>query len=163
MKIDYMVKEDWEAVRAIYEEGIATGDATFETDASDWEAWERSHFGICRLVVRDDKLVLGWAALSPVSQREAYGGVAEVSVYVASAARGKGFGKSLLEALVRESEKLGVWTLQASIFPENKVSIGLHKKFGFRIVGQREKIGRLHDVWRDVVLMERRSTCVGID
>ena len=162
MKIDYMKKEDWEAVRAIYEEGIATGDATFEIAVPDWDTWDHLHLAECRLVARDDERIFGWAALSPVSQREVYGGVAEVSVYVASAERGRGIGNFILEALVKDSEEKGIWTLQAGIFPENAASIDLHKKFGFREVGKRQKIGRLRGVWRDVILMERRSEFVGI-
>ena len=171
-----MLPDHWEAVRAIYAEGIATGNATFETELPDWEKWNSSHRNDCRLVAIDaldeeeaehliplGKLtVLGWAALSPVSPRRVYRGVAEVSVYVAAAARGRGIGKVLLEALVQESKENGVWTLQAGIFPENTASIKLHKSCGFREVGTRRRIGKLGDTWRDVVLLERRSTKVGI-
>ena len=168
-----MCLEDWPAVGQIYGEGIATGQATFETELPDWEKWDGGHRRDCRLVAREriasdqlipvDKLrVLGWAALSPVSGRRVYGGVAEVSVYVAQAARGRGVGKALLRALVEESEAHGIWTLQAGIFPENAASVALHKACGFREVGVRRRIGRLGDVWKDVLLFERRSVCVGV-
>jgi phosphinothricin acetyltransferase len=154
--------EDWDAVWAIYEDGIDTGNATFETTAPDWEKWDAVHLPQPRLVARARDQVLGWAALSPVSSRSVYAGVAEVSVYVAEAARGSGVGKRLLLALIEASEQAGIWTLQAGIFPENQISIGLHGACGFRIVGRREKLGQLHGIWRDVILMERRSKVVGI-
>jgi L-amino acid N-acyltransferase YncA len=157
-----MQDEDWEAVRRIYREGIVTGDATFETDVPEWEVWDRNHARDCRLVARREGQVVGWAALSPVSDRRAYAGVAEVSVYVATEARGQGVGKALLHALVEESERRGLWTLQAGILPENKASIALHKTCGFRIVGHRERLGQMRGVWRDVVVMERRSKVVGV-
>lgn len=157
-----MQPSDWQAVRAIYLQGIATGHATFQTDAPEWEQWDKGHHQACRLVARTDEKMLGWAALSPVSSRYVYRGVAEVSVYVAEAARGQGVGKALLQTLVNESEQADFWTLQASIFPENKASIQLHEKCGFRVLGYREKIAQLHGVWRDTVLMERRSQVVGI-
>ncbi|HIQ05475.1 MAG TPA: N-acetyltransferase family protein [Anaerolineae bacterium] len=160
--IEKMKIEDWDAVQAIYREGITTGHATFETEAPEWEAWDRSHLHGCRLVARAGDQVIGWAALSPVSSRCVYTGVAEVSVYVVAAARGQGVGKALLQALIEESERVGIWTLQASIFPENVVSIALHKACGFREVGYRERIGQMNGVWRDTVLMERRSKTVGI-
>ena len=160
-RIDMMQAADWDAIRAIYVDGIATGNATFETDAPDWDAWDGAHLPVCRLVARDGDRIVGWAALSPVSRRAVYAGVAEVSVYVASADHGKGIGYALLDRLVEESEREGIWTLQAGIFPENIASIELHKRCGFREVGRREKIGRIGDVWRDVVLMERRSEVVG--
>jgi L-amino acid N-acyltransferase YncA len=150
-----MLPEHWTSVREIYAEGIASGNATFETEVPDWEKWDEGHRKDCRLVAVDDK-VLGWAALSPVSARHVYRGVAEVSVYVAASARGRGVGKALLEALVEQSESHGIWTLQAGIFPENSASITLHKSCGFREVGTRRKIGALHGVWRDVQLLERR-------
>jgi len=156
-----MRDSDWAAVRSIYLEGIATGDATFETEAPDWTAWDNNHLRQCRLVASVENRVIGWAALSPVSRRRAYSGVAEVSIYVAADTRHKGVGKALLDALVAESEQAGIWTLQASIFPENMGSIALHKAWGFRQVGYREHIGSLHGVWRDIVLMERRSMVVG--
>jgi L-amino acid N-acyltransferase YncA len=155
--IEAMRAEDWPSVRTIYLQGIATGNATFETDAPDWETWNTAHLPYCRLVVRDVDAVLGWAALSPYSRRQVYAGVAEVSVYVMEAARGRGIGAALLSALITESAAHGIWTLQAGVFPENLASIALHKRFGFRIVGTRERIGCLDGRWRDVVLMERRG------
>jgi phosphinothricin acetyltransferase len=155
--IDQMRASDWEQVRSIYLEGIRSGNSTFETDAPPWEKWDEAHLPIPRLVMRDDEdVVLGWAALSPVSKREVYRGVAEVTVYVTETARGKGIGRSLLQALITESEKHGVWTLQASIFPENAASVELHLRCGFREVGRRERIAMLNGVWRDTVLFERR-------
>jgi phosphinothricin acetyltransferase len=148
---------DWECVRAIYIQGIATGNATFEQTAPGWEAWDAAHLPCCRLVARTDEGVLGWAALSPYSRRQVYAGVAEVSVYVAEAARGRGVGAALLAGLVAESAQNGLWTLQAGIFPENIASIRLHERCGFRVVGTRERIGCMDGRWRDVVLMERRG------
>ncbi|MEK6299713.1 MAG: N-acetyltransferase family protein [Acidobacteriota bacterium] len=155
--IDKLAADDWNQVRSIYLEGIATGDATFETDAPDWETWDRNHLSFGRLTARWGDSVVGWAALSPVSNRCVYGGVAEVSVYVAAAARGQGAGRSLLVSLTFEAERNGIWTLQAGVFPENVSSIALHKRCGFREVGRRERLGKLNGVWRDVVLLERRS------
>jgi len=154
--IDQMTPNDWEQVRSIYLEGIRTGNATFETDAPSWEKWDEGHLLFARLVMRDEEVVLGWAALSPVSKRVVYRGVVEVTVYVAESARGKGIGRALLEALIAESEKNGIWTLQASIFPENTASIELHLKCGFREVGRRDRIAMLNGVWRDTLLFERR-------
>ena len=154
--IDQMRNEDWEQVRAIYVEGIRTGDATFETEAPSWEGWDDAHLTFARLVLREDTAVLGWAALSPVSKREVYRGVAEVTVYVAETARGRGIGRALLLALIAESERNGIWTLQASIFPENTASVALHRRCDFREVGRRERIAQLHGVWRDTLLFERR-------
>lgn len=151
----------WTAVRAIYLEGIATGNATFEQSAPDWELWDRGHLSCCRFVALSHDEVVGWSALSPVSKRAAYAGVAEVSVYVAARSRGKGIGKSLLTALVAESERQNIWTLQAGIFPENIQSIELHKALGFHVVGTRERIGCMNGRWRDVTFMERRSTVAG--
>jgi phosphinothricin acetyltransferase len=162
MSIIPLTADHWAAVRAIYAEGIATGNATFTTEPPTWEAWDTSHLPTCRLVAADaDGRVLGWAALSPVSSRCVYAGVAEVSVYVAENARGQGVGRQLLGALVAESEQLGLWTLQAGIFPENAASVRLHEAAGFRPVGRRERISQLHGVWRDTLLLERRSTVVG--
>jgi phosphinothricin acetyltransferase len=149
--------EDWPAVKEIFEQGIAGGDATFETEAPSWEEWDRTHLEGHRLVALQDGEVAGWAALSPVSERCVYGGVAENSVYVADSARGRGVGRALLEELVARSERDGIWTIQAGIFPENEGSIELHKRCGFRVVGTRERLGQHHGRWRDVVLMERRS------
>jgi phosphinothricin acetyltransferase len=150
-----LVPEDWPAVRSIYEQGIATRDATFETAAPDWPTWDGSH--TLRLVAERDGEVLGWAALSPVSERCVYEGVAEDSVYVAASSTGRGVGRALLEELVRRAEAAGIWTVQAGIFPENEASLELHRRCGFRVVGVRERLGRRDGVWRDVVLMERRS------
>ena len=161
--IDELHASEWEQVRSIYLEGIATENATFETDAPDWETWNRNHLNFGRLVARDDISVVGWAALSPVSSRPVYAGVAEVSVYIATSARGKGIGRVLLIALIEEAERNGIWTLQAGILPENIASIELHQRCGFRRVGRREKIARSNGVWRDVVLFERRSRTVGIE
>jgi phosphinothricin acetyltransferase len=159
--IERLAPADWDDVRRIYEEGIATGNATFETAAPQWETWDRAHRPDSRLVARGNGRFLGWAALSRVSERCAYGGVAEVSVYVATQARGCGVGRRLLEELVRASEDAGIWTLQAGIFPENKASLAIHEVCGFRVVGVRQKLGKLGGVWRDVVLLERRSSRVG--
>ena len=159
-QITFMQPEDWIAVREIYREGITSGNATFETELPDWKNWDGNHRRDCRLLARKGKQILGWAALSPVSARLVYSGVAEVSVYVAAAARGNGVGKALLKALVEESERHGVWTLQAGIFPENVASVALHKSCGFRDVGVRRRIGKMGDTWRDVLLLERRSSRV---
>jgi phosphinothricin acetyltransferase len=161
--IDEMRADDWPQVRAIYLEGIATGHATFETEAPTRESWDASHLSAGRLVARAGGEVWGWAALSPVSGRCVYAGVAEVSVYVGRATRGRGCGRALLEALIRASEAAGVWTLQAGIFPENGASIRLHLSCGFREVGRRERIGRMDGRWRDTLLLERRSKIVGVD
>jgi L-amino acid N-acyltransferase YncA len=152
--------EDWPAAAAIYEEGIRSGDATFETEVPAWEAWEAAHFEDHRLVAYRDNRLVGWAALAPASARPVYAGVAEVSIYVAAAQRGQGIGRRLLEALIKSSERSGIWTLQAGVFPENEASIALHESCGFRVVGARERIGRRDGVWRDVVLLERRSSVV---
>ena len=162
VRIQPMDPQDWESVRAIYLEGIATGNATFETAAPEWAKWDAAHRSDCRLVAREGSAVLGWAVLSPVSSRKVYEGVAEVSVYVAASARGRGVGKLLLRSLIEESERRGVWTLQAGVFPENVPSIRLHEEFGFRRVGVRERVGKMGDRWRDVVLLERRSRTAGI-
>ena len=159
--IDVMNAGDWEQVRSVYLEGIATGHATFETDAPSWEKWDASHLQEPRLVARDGEKILGWAALSPVSNRRVYGGVAEVSVYVERRQGRRGIGRALLEALIDESEQNGIWTLQAGIFPENTASILLHLRCGFREVGRRERIGKLNGVWRDTLLLERRSKSIG--
>jgi len=156
-----MRAEDWPAVEKIYRQGIATENATFETESPEWKNWNANHHAHSRLVARHEQRVLGWAALSPVSARRVYAGVAEVSIYIAEAARGKGIGKGLLSALIEQSEQNGIWTLQAGIFPENTASITLHKSCGFREVGRREKIGQLKGVWRDVILLERRSHLCG--
>lgn len=161
--IDSMTRADWPQVEAIYREGIATGNATFETNVPAWDTWDAAHLDSCRLVAHEGDQILGWAALTPVSGRCVYAGVAEVSVYVAEAARGRGVGKALLSALVAASEAAGLWTLQAGILRENATSIALHERCGFRVVGVREKLGQLNGKWRDVVLMERRSAVVGTE
>jgi phosphinothricin acetyltransferase len=150
-------ESDWPAVLSIYRQGIATGRATFETDAPGWEKWNASHVEAPRLVAVEDTQVVGWAALSPVSARAVYAGVAEVSIYVADGCRGRGIGMCLLQALVEAAEAAGFWTLQGGIFPSNGPSIRLHLSCGFRIVGTRERIGSLAGTWHDVVLVERRS------
>lgn len=189
MKISALLPEHWDAVKAIYEAGLATGNASFQTSAPSWEEWDKAHLAHSRLVAleggvvaldgdavapdgdavapdgelsRDKAVIAGWAALTPVSGRCVYAGVAEVSVYIDARYRGQGVGKLLLQALIEESEASGIWTLQASIFPENTASIRLHEGNGFRQFGIREKIGLHYGVWRDTVLLERRSTTVGI-
>jgi phosphinothricin acetyltransferase len=162
ISIEPMVEKHWPDVAAIYREGIATGLATLETETPDHQEWNRAHLEVCRFVAIVNASVTGWAALSPISERCVYGGVAEVSVYVTESARGKGAGRALLDRLMEESEKEGIWTLQAGIFPENKISIDLHKSCGFREVGIRERLGQLRGRWRDVLLMERRSDVVGV-
>ncbi len=161
--IEKMQESDWDAVRTIYEEGIATGNATFETTVPSWDQWDSSHLKHPRLVFRGEGGVFGWAALTPVSGRCVYSGVAEVSVYVSANRRGKGIGLALLQSLITQSEQAGIWTLQAGILAENGASITVHEKAGFRIVGRRERLGKLNGVWRDVLLLERRSTVVGVD
>lgn len=153
-----MTAADWPQVKRIYEEGIATGNATFETKAPSYQDWDAAHLQFGRYVYVDDRdKILGWVALSPVSNRCVYGGVAEETVYIAKAAQGKGIATALFEKLIPETENQGYWTLQAGIFPENAGSLKLHEKHGFRIVGMREKLGQMNGVWRDVVLLERRS------
>jgi L-amino acid N-acyltransferase YncA len=154
--IDSMRPDDWPAVREIYAAGIATGNATFETESPDWERWDASHLVGHRFVARRGGRVVGWVALAPVSDRCAYAGVAEDSVYVSDDARGQGVGRQLLEAVIRSADAADIWTIQTGIFPENAVSIELHQRCGFRIVGVRERLGRLAGNWRDVVFMERR-------
>lgn len=161
--IELMRVTDWEGVRAVYMDGLATGNATFETEPPTWEHWDAGHLPFARLVARGSHQIRGWAALSPVSSRRAYAGVAEVSVYVGQKFRGAGLGRALLEALVTESERNGVWTLQASVFAENAASIALHAHCGFREVGRRERIARREGRWRDTMLLERRSRVVGVD
>jgi L-amino acid N-acyltransferase YncA len=160
MTITNLLAGHWPAVKAIYQEGIATGNATFQTAAPEWTAWDAAHLPHSRLVALCDpepSLVVGWAALSPVSARAVYAGVAEVSVYIASGQRGRRIGEALLGTLITESERNGIWTLQAGIFPENIASLRIHARCGFRQVGYRERIGQMHGVWRDTVLVERRS------
>lgn len=154
--------DDWEDIKSIYEEGIATGNATFETSSGTWKQWDKNHLKELRFVAEIDKEVAGWVALSPVSGRCVYGGVAETSIYVKASFSGRGIGSLLLNHIIEQSEKSGIWTLQAGIFTENKRSIKLHEKHGFRVVGVREKLGKLYNSWKDVVLMERRSRVTGV-
>ena len=160
--IDDMKPNDWEEVRAIFLEGIATRNATFETEPPTWEKWDASHLSFARLVARTDAGVLGWGALSPVSSRCCYAGVAEASVYVAQNRRRQGIGEALLLAIIDLSEKNAIWTLQAGIFPENVGSLALVRKCGFREVGRSERLGQLGGIWRDVLLLERRSNVTGL-
>lgn len=167
--LNFLIKSleaaDWVRVRNIYLDGLATGDATFETAAPSQADWDSGHLPCCRIGVMQmpAELLVGWAALSRVSVRQAYKGVAEVSVYVAASARGKGLGRVLLQRLIEESNKHEIWTLQASIFPENIASLRLHQSLGFRTVGYRERIAKLKGVWRNTVILERRSDEVGLD
>ena len=164
--MDFVIKPfnaaDWDQIRSIYLDGIATGHATFETEAPAWDQWDAAHRPDGRLAARGGNGILGWAALSPVSRRRVYAGVAEVSLYVGASHRGHGVGTALLQALIAESERLGIWTLQGGTFPENSASLRLQMACGFRIIGRRERVGRLHGVWRDTVLTERRSSIVGV-
>jgi L-amino acid N-acyltransferase YncA len=160
VEIEQMQPNNWSAVKAIYEAGIATGNATFQTEAPSWDEWNSAHLQHSRIVAMLYNEVVGWAALSPVSGRCVYGGVAEVSVYISTEVRGKGVGKTLLNELIQSSEANGIWTLQAGIFPENVASMHLHESAGFRVVGYREKIGKHFGVWRDTVLLERRSNAI---
>ncbi len=155
-------RSHWDAVREIYLDGLATGQASFETRAPEWEEWNRSHLDRPRLVAVRDGAVSGWIALCPVSRRQCYAGVAEVSIYIASAARGRGIGRLLLERAIQESEAAGIWMLQAVIYPENVASVRLHEGCGFRLVGRRERIAQRDGVWRDTVLLERRSRLAGL-
>ncbi|WP_167608636.1 GNAT family N-acetyltransferase [Maribellus sediminis] len=163
IRIAPMSDGNWPEVAGIYEAGIATKNATFQTEVPEWETWGSSHRKDCRLVAKHGEQVVGWAALSNVSSRCVYAGVAEVSIYVYPDYSEKGVGSKLMAALIEASEANGIWTLQAGIFPENTGSIRLHQKFGFRILGVKERIGKMDGVWRDVVSLERRSKLVGID
>lgn len=153
---------DWQQVKKIYEEGISTGNATFQTSAPEWDEWNESHLTHSRITAAMNGKIAGWAALTPVSGRCVYAGVAEVSVYISAEARGKGLGKQLLQRLIEESEANNIWTLQAGIFPENTASLKIHEACGFRIIGTRERIGQMNGVWRDTILLERRSTKTGL-
>ena len=161
-RIEPTTVDDWPAARAIYEEGLATGLASFETAAPSWEQWDAARLPHSRLVARE-QAVLGWAALSPVSKRACYAGVAEVSVYVAATARGRGAGRALLDALIESAEAHGIWTLQGATFPENAASLALQARCGFRVIGRRERIAQRGGVWRDTILTERRSRKIGAD
>jgi phosphinothricin acetyltransferase len=163
MQIISMSAGHWPAVKAIYEEGIATGHATFQSEAPEWPDWDRGHLSHSRLaLMTDGGVVAGWAALSPVSGRAVYAGVAEISIYISAGERGRKAGLRLLRALVEESERHGIWTLQAGIFPENIPSLRIHAHCGFRQVGFRERIGAMEGIWRDTILLERRSRVVGL-
>lgn len=163
MEIRNMLASDWNAVSKIYAEGIATGFATFEKEIPSYQNWDKAHLNSCRIVLHSQHIIKGWAALSPVSSRCVYGGVAEVSVYVGKKYFGQGVGHLLLKHLISDSEKQGFWTLQSGIFPKNKASIALHKKAGFRFIGTRKRVGKLNGVWKDNLLFEKRSETVGID
>lgn len=163
IEIKRMVPSDWKDVSRIYQEGIDSGNATFEKQAPEYEVWNKAHTENCRFIVKYEGKTQGWAALSPVSGRCVYSGVAEVSIYLSANIQGKGIGKQLLGHLIESSEKEGFWTLQAGIFPENIPSINLHKSLGFREIGYKEKLGKLDGIWRDVTLLERRSKVVGLD
>lgn len=154
---------DWPEVKRIYLEGIATGQATFQTEAPDWEEWDQAHLPKLRFVLMKDEAIAAWAALSPVSSRCVYEGVAEISIYVSAQHRRQNLGYQLMAHLITESEKQNIWTIQAGIFPENMPSIKLHEKLGFRIIGYREKVGRHYGIWRNVTLLERRSRLIGIN
>lgn len=156
MLIRMMDQHDWPAVKQIYQAGMNSGNATFETDVPDWEAWDKSKLPIGRLVAEQDAILTGWVALTPYSSREVYRGVVDVSIYVHPAYQGGGVGRKLMKKLLEICTEQSIWTIQASIFPENKASLALHKSFGFREVGYRERIGKLHGKWRDVMLLERR-------
>lgn len=155
-----MNANDWPEVRQIYQDGMVTGQATFEQNVPSWQIWDANHLGVCRLVADREGITVGWGALSPTSSRQVYQGVAEVSVYVSQSYVGEGIGTQLLHFLIGASENCGIWTLQAVMFPENLPSMRIHQKLGFRLVGRRERIGRLNGVWRDTVLMERRSPVI---
>jgi len=156
-----MLPAHWSQVRKIYEEGIASGHATFETEAPTWPKWDAAHGSQCRLVITDNATVAGWAAISQVSNRKVYAGVAEVSIYISTAAQGKGLGNQLLAALTVASEEAGYWTLQSSI-PENKASLQIHLKNGFRVIGYRESVACMNGQWRNTMLLERRSIINGL-
>ena len=161
--IESMTRADWKSVEAIYMEGIATGQATFEVEAPTWEQWDANHLSSCRFVARRHGQIAGWAALSPVSRRSCYAGVAEVSIYVTAGARNQGVGRILLHTLIQESERHGIWTLQGTTFPENSASLHLQSSCGFRVVGKRERIARQNGVWRDTLVSDRRSPTIGLD
>ena len=156
------VKSDFPSVKGIYQQGIDSGEATFQEQAKDYDVWNESLLPSCRLVAESNRQIIGWAALSSASNRCVYSGIAEVSVYVSSNSQGLGVGNSLLKALIKASEEEGIWTLQAGIFPENKASIHIHSKNGFKVLGIREKLGQMNGIWRDIVFMERRSKVVGL-
>ena len=160
MEIEPLRPQHWPEVARIYAEGIATRNATFETDLPSWEAWNRAHLAEHRYVAVEDGAIVGWTALVPVSDRCVYEGVVENSVYVAASAQGRGVGRALLDALVASTEAAGIWTIQTGVFPENEASVGVHERVGFRVVGRRERLGKLDGIWRDVLFLERRSGVV---
>ena len=162
MEITKLTEKHWPEVRAIYESGLATGNANFSIQAPEWKEWDFAHLISCRLAAVENNEVLGWAALTATSDRCVYEGVAEVSVYVREDVRGKGIGSTLLKAIIEESELHGLWMLESRIFAENLASLSIHKRNGFRLVGRRERIGKMNDVWRDTILLERRSNTVGV-
>jgi phosphinothricin acetyltransferase len=162
-RIEAITANDWPAVRAIYEEGLSSGVASFETEAPSWERWDAARLSHSRLIARDDAgKVLGWAALSPVSKRACYAGVAEAGVYIASAACGQGVGRGLLTTLIESAERNGIWTIQAATIAANTPSLTLQERCGFRVVGRRERIGKRDGIWHDTILTEYRSTRVGL-
>ncbi len=163
LAIEVMKAHHWDDVARIYGEGIATKNATFQTEIPDWSSWDNGHSKACRYVAIIDGNIAGWVALSPISGRCVYAGVAEVSIYIAADYRGKGVGDALMQKLIESSEASGFWTLQAGIFPENVASIHLHHKYGFTTVGTRKALGKMDSTWRDVDLLERRSTVVGVN
>ncbi|WP_294273878.1 N-acetyltransferase family protein [uncultured Chryseobacterium sp.] len=163
MEIQTIIQDHFSEVAEIYRQGLATGMATFQNEVPSWEEWDRAHLAFCRMAASENNKILGWAALTPVSARTVYAGVAEVSIYLAEGERGKGIGTMLLNALIGQSEANGIWTLQSGIFSENKGSIRLHEKCGFRQVGYRERIAKKNGIWKDTVLMERRSKITGTD
>ena len=162
VKLRSLKPEDWISVADIYRQGIESGNATFQMEIPTWEDWNSAHLKSCRIVACIDNEIIGWAALTPVSVRSVYAGVAEVSVYVSNRFKGHKVGTRLFENLISESEKAGIWTLQASIFSENTASLKLHENYGFRKIGFREKIGKMNGVWRDTILLERRSRVIGL-
>jgi L-amino acid N-acyltransferase YncA len=163
MEIISIHKDHFPEIAEIYRQGLETGNATFETTLPTWEDWDKAKLKHSRLAAVINDTVVGWAALSSVSDRCVYGGVAEVSIYISNDHQGKGIGKALMLKLIEDSERNGIWTLQSGMFPENEATVALHKSAGFRIIGQREKIGKLGNIWRDTILMERRSKTIGIN
>lgn len=163
MEIRPITKDNFSEVVEIYKQGLATNIATFQNDLPQWEEWHKGHLDFCRISIYEKNIMLGWTALTPVSSRCVYAGVAEVSVYIAQNERGKGIGKILLNELIKQSEANGIWMLQSGIFSENQSSIKLHEKCGFRMVGYREKIGKKNGIWKDNILMEYRSKNIGVD
>lgn len=156
VELRLLTKDDWTAVADIYWDGMRDGLATFETEVPSWEAWDAAHLPDHRLVAELDGEVVGWAALSPASSRRCYSGVAENSVYVAREVRGRGIGRALLQKLIADARRAGIWTIQTAIFPENHASLALHERCGFRVVGTRERIGKRDGIWRDTVFLEVR-------